>query len=506
MDVRSALHDPKLLGASPAFADREPWAAWRGFLGALYGLPLPPEEERAFLKATSLPHYDPPEGGWREAAAIVGRQAGKTRAAAALVTLEAALATPPEDGEVYALLLAQDHRSAIRTAFSYIRAQFQASPMLTRMVVAETRDTLELSNGVRVAAYPCRPASIRGLRAIVAVLDELAYYISTDARPVDTEVLRAVRPTLATTGGRLVILSSPYGQSGALWELHRRCHGQEDASTLVWQADAPTMNPTLPHDYLERMRQDDPEAHRSEVLGEFRAGLSTLLDPDALDACVGEHRELPPAAGVEYAAFVDPSGGRRDAFTCGIGHGEDERIIVDAARAWEPPLNPAGAVEECAALLARYGVTRVTGDRYAGEWPREQFRRHGVEYAVAAKPKSELYLSLLPRINAGEVLLPDDRALLRELRGLERRRGPSGKDRVDHRPGARDDRANAAAGLVVLLGEETGPDLELINDVYAPPPLEALDKDHPLRRKADAERHAERVRRAGGVYTPGFPD
>jgi hypothetical protein len=40
--------------------------------------------------------------------------------------------------------------------------------------------------------------------------------------------------------------------------------------------------------------------------------------------------------------------------------------------------------------------------------------------------------------------------LLRELRGLERRRGTAGRDRVDHAPGQHDDRANAAAGALVL--------------------------------------------------------
>jgi hypothetical protein len=41
--------------------------------------------------------------------------------------------------------------------------------------------------------------------------------------------------------------------------------------------------------------------------------------------------------------------------------------------------------------------------------------------------------------------------LLRELRGLERRRGASGSDRVDHRPGSHDDLAAAASGVVAAL-------------------------------------------------------
>jgi hypothetical protein len=50
------------------------------------------------------------------------------------------------------------------------------------------------------------------------------------------------------------------------------------------------MNPSFPADYLARTEQGDPEAYRSEVLGEFRAGLSTLLDPEAIAACVASER------------------------------------------------------------------------------------------------------------------------------------------------------------------------------------------------------------------------
>jgi len=308
---------------------------------------------------------------------------------------------------------------------------------------------------------------VRGLRAKVAVVDELAFFTATDGRPTDVEMLRALRPALATTGGKLVILSSPYGQSGALWELHRRHFGRDDSTTLVWQADAVSMNPKLPADYLERMRQDDPEAYRSEVLGEFRSGVATFLDLEAIEACViPGRRELPPATGVRYRAFVDPSGGSRDAFTLAIGHHADGRVIIDCLRAWPAPFNPSGVVDEAAALIKGYRVSRVTGDRYAGEWPREQFRSRGIRYGVSPLDRSALYLELLPRVNAGTVELLDDQTLLRELRGLERRRGTAGRDRVDHRPGAHDDRANAVAGIAAQCSK---PPVDLMKTFYISP-------------------------------------
>jgi len=109
--------------------------------------------------------------------------------------------------------------------------------------------------------------------------------------------------------------------------------------------------------------------------------------------------------------------------------------VVDIVRAWPAPFNPTGVVAECAELLRSYRVSRVVGDRCGGEWPREAFRAHRIQYDVAELDRSAAYLLMLPLVNAGQVELPDDRDLLRELRSLERRRGPSGRDRVDHRAG-----------------------------------------------------------------------
>lgn len=293
------LTSPHLGGASEAFRDLEPWRPWLAFARALNGEPLTDAEHDLFQRCTSRT-YDPPEGGWHEVACAVGRQAGKTRLASAVVAYTAAMHPPVRDGHLHALLVAQDARAAQRTAFSYVNSIFDASPALSAMVVNRTADTLELENGIRIAVYPCRPAAVRGLRAIVAVCDELAYFRSTEMLPVDREMLRAVRPTLATTGGRLIVLSSPYGQSGALWDLHRKHYGRDDAMTLVWQASAPTMHPTLPVDYLARMEQDDPAEVARPPVERGGSGLSAWeglgTDRDPRDS---RQPDLPGRAGLE---------------------------------------------------------------------------------------------------------------------------------------------------------------------------------------------------------------
>ena len=187
------------------------------FLKAVYGLPLSATEERLFCEHTGRSRYHPPDGGFPESAAIVGRQAGKDRIGSAIQSYEAISAEAQADGtEVYSLSIAQDARSSLRTAFRYACAPFEAIPAFARFVEQKRSGAWTLRNQVVLASYPCLPSSIRGIRCCCAVCTEIAYYRNSENMPTDVEMLRALRPTLATTGGKLVLLSRPYAQSGAL--------------------------------------------------------------------------------------------------------------------------------------------------------------------------------------------------------------------------------------------------------------------------------------------------
>ena len=75
-------------------------------------------------------------------------------------------------------------------------------------------------------------------------------------------------------------------------------------------------------------------------------------------------------------------------------------VTVDAIREIKPPFSPESAVTEFTSLLKTYNIGSVEGDRYAGEWPREQFLKYGIRYEASAKPKSDLYRDLLPLLNS----------------------------------------------------------------------------------------------------------
>ena len=447
MTILDALADTNLFGSTLKGASS--WRAWLTFLKVVYGLELDTEDLKRFRHHTGREFPRP--GGYPEAVCVVGCQSGKSQIAALVGVYEAMNAVLSGQRNVYVPLIAQDLRGAQRALFGYVREAVKASPVLANEIIRETAEGLELTGGVTLCIYPCRPAAIRGIRAACVIIDELAFFIATDGRPTDTEMLRAARTRTATTGGKVLILSSPYSSVGCLWDLHRKHYGQEDSSTLVWQASAPDMNPTLPADYLERMAQDDPDAYRSEVLGEFRAGVSTLFDPEMLDACIefGTKERL-PEKGITYTASIDAaSGSGKDSFCLAISHDDGGRSILDCLRRWVPPFTPSTVIEECAAILKRFRLTETSGDRYAENFIVDGFQKCGITFRRSELTTIQTYLEFLPMVNSQQVLLLDRPDLLRELRALERRRGTGGRDRVDHRPGQHDDLAAACAGALV---------------------------------------------------------
>ena len=139
--------------------------------------------------------------------------------------------------------------------------------------------------------------------------------------------------------------------------------------------------------------------------------------------------------------------------TLAIGHKDYNRktVVVDALREARPPFSPETVADEFARLLKGYRVIRITGDRYAGEWPREQFSKFGIRYEATAKSKSEMYVDLLPLINSRRIDLLDHTKLVNQLCSLERRTARGGRDSIDHPPQGHDDLINAVAGLAAAV-------------------------------------------------------
>jgi hypothetical protein len=454
--MRDALADPHLLGGG---LRGDSWANWRMLLIATAGEALNKEEREIFERFTRRSR----EPGERieEGLFLIGRRGGKDRAAAVLATYIAALIdwssvlSKGERGLV--LCIGADQRQA-KVQRDYIEGTFDASPILSGLIVNRTADTIELLNGIVIEVRAASFRRIRGLTCIAVIASETAFWMTEESSNADVEILNAVRPTLSTTGGPLIIITTPYARRGQVWELYRRHFGANgDPLVLVAQGTSRDFNPTLPQRVVDRALERDPAAAGAEYLAQFRSDIESFIAREAVDACIIAGRyELPPTS--RHVAYCDPSGGSSDSMTLALGHrGGDGRAILDAIRERRPPFSPESVVAEFAELLKTYHVHRVTGDHYAGEWPRERFQVHGIRYEVSEKPKSDIYRDLLPTLNSGKVELLDHPRLIAQLCALERRTARSGKDSIDHPPGGRDDIANAVAGVVAeVLGCSAG--------------------------------------------------
>ena len=269
------------------------------------------------------------------------------------------------------------------------------------------------------------------------------------------EIYRAAVPALATTGGMMIIISSPYSKKGLVYNRYQKHYGK-DGDVLVIKGGTKDFNPTIDKSVIEEAMQDDPEAAASEWLGEFRNDISAFIDRDLLqDLTRTKPLHLPYFNKHRYQCFIDPAGGGKDEFCLAIGHREDEKVIVDVLMAKHG--SPAAIAAEYAEVMKQYRIATAISDRYAGEWPATEFQRHKVRLQYSELNRSQLYQNALPMLNTGRVELPPDQKLLNQFAGLERRTSRSGTDKIDHPVGGADDRANAVAGLMYVVLKRPNP-------------------------------------------------
>jgi hypothetical protein len=454
VSMREALEAPHML------ADALPgpsWASWRTLLIGLMGEPLSQAERQSFKLLTGR---DAEPGELVDTfLCVAGRRSGKSRAMAVAITYLACLCDWSDVlalGERgVAMFLAPSERQA-KTVYRYAAAIIDHVPLLAGLVESRTADTLSLSTGVDLEIQAASWRRARGGTAIAVCLDECAFLASAeDSSNRDEDIYAAVKPSLATTGGPMLLTSSPSTMEGIVHRLHRRHYGSAgDARVVVVHSDSRTLNPRLSQSVVDRAYEDDPASASAEYGGEFRQQISAYLPraviERAVDYGVGGRTALP---GVQYMAFVDVAGGSgSDAFTCAVGHKRSddgrEMCVIDALFIIAPPFCPDAATQRCASFLAPWKISEVVGDAYGGDWPLTAFSRHGVRYSKSPLSKSDLYLHTLPLFTAGRVRLLDNPRIVDQYAGLRRKVGSGGRESVDHARGHHDDVANAIAGLL----------------------------------------------------------
>lgn len=419
--IDDVVNDPALF--SPHFRDRESWQPWRSFNKVLFGLPLNDDDLALYRACTG--RYEPPLERAIEAWIAVGRRGGKSRNVALIAAyLACFIDWSPYlvAGEVGHIVIVAADRRQCKTIRNYILAFIAGSALTAPLIKNETAEEITLTNGIVIEIATCSYKTIRGRTIVAALCEEAAFWADDSGANPASEVIRAMRPAMATVpGAMLLVISSRYRKQGPLWDASQR-YGGKAGPILYWEAATRTMNPSLPQRVIDEAYETDPVGADSEYGIAWRSDVGGFIDRDIITALVvNGRREVAPNSAYNYIAFVDPSGGSADSMTLAIAFRDCDQAVLAALREFRPPFSPESVVAECASLLRSYELGTVTGDRYGGDWVASRFMAHGIQYQASERTKSDIYVESLPLLNAGRVQLLDNNRLLSQLCGLERR-------------------------------------------------------------------------------------
>jgi len=172
----------------------------------------------------------------RQIILLCSRQSGKSTISA-LIALHTALFQP--DSLVLVLSPSQRQSQELYRKIHDSYNQLSGVAELTQ----ESALRLEFSNGSRVQVLPGKESTVRGFSGVsLLVIDEAAR--------VPDELYQSVRPMIAVSGGRIILLSTPFGSRGFYWS--EWVEGGADWKRVRVTAD---QVPRIHADWLEKERQ-----------------------------------------------------------------------------------------------------------------------------------------------------------------------------------------------------------------------------------------------------------
>ena len=171
----------------------------------------------------------------RQLLMLCARQSGKSTVAA-LLAVHTALYLAP----ALVLLLAPTLRQA-QELFRAARGLYRGLGETVTQVEEESALRLELSNGSRIISLPGNEATVR-------TYSKVALLVLDEAARVPDDLYATVRPMLAVSGGRLVLLSTPFGKRGFFWKEWSEGDGWAKVKVTADQC------PRITREFLEQER------------------------------------------------------------------------------------------------------------------------------------------------------------------------------------------------------------------------------------------------------------
>lgn len=141
----------------------------------------------------------------------------------------------------------------------------------------ENRLSMTVSGGGRVVSLPGSESTIRGFSSVTLLIED-------EAARIDDALHYSVQPMLAVARGRLVMMSSPFGQRGIFH--HAWTEGGD-----TWHRERVTIHdvPRIEPEWIEEQRNAMPDMwFRSEYLAEFVEAEDALFGREYLEAALSD--------------------------------------------------------------------------------------------------------------------------------------------------------------------------------------------------------------------------
>lgn len=322
----------------------------------------------------------------------------------------------------------------------------QADLLFERVV--ELADALGLEPKVKRTPHPAMtlgdgrlfarsghvPRSLRGLGADHIVVDEAAFV-------QESLITDIALPMLATSHGRLTLLSTPMGKNH-FWRFYRRgLEGEPD----FWSAQAPSSDsPLVSTEFLALQRELLSErAFRVEYEAAFLDSSYQVFKTEAIEACVLPRLPQDPAppfvVGVDWAKYSD--------YTAVAVLSGSTLVHLERFHG----LSWAEQVRRVAETALRFPGARILCDATGVGDPvvemlRSELVGHRVEGLVfTADVKRDLIEGLAMRMERAEIRFLPHPDLLRELQHFEAQPTAAGNTRLSAPSGYHDDLVIALA-------------------------------------------------------------
>ena len=388
------------------------------------------DEEPFDYQADFMNHDD------RRKAAVCGRRVGKSTMASWLALW---YAITHANAEI--LITAKAQRQSMEL-FNEVKKQIRQSDINEEQwgIVRDTRTEINFDNGSRIICLPVGTdgSNIRGYGTDLLIVDEAAFINDS----IFQEVLS---PMLAVGDGEFILLSTPFGKKGFLYERFN----DDDWYTL----QVPTWaNPMIDDSFIEEQKRNLTSIQfRQEIKGEFVESADSFFTREELMNCAHESVERTDNTIAYLGVDLASTGGDESVYVSIDGDGN----IFDIEHTEGKSMTDAmGRIRE---LDSYYNYTKIMVDATGlgtgvVDQVKEDLGRKVEGFKFTNEKKQSLYNTLKNNFQEGSIkysFIPGksepENKMVDQCLELEYSYTSGGKMKIHHPSGGHDDFSDALA-------------------------------------------------------------